>query len=89
MYTVIERGSWSSDVETYTIETAQDNLKQLLSDAHNGKTVVITAMNGWAVKLVPTPIKAKQPRQAGSARGQVWMADDFDEPLDDFAEYME
>ena len=24
----------------------------------------------------------------GAAKGEVWMADDFDHPLDDFAEYM-
>ena len=77
-----------SNMETYTIETAQDSLSQLLSDAHKGKTIVITAENGWAVKLVPTSIATKKPRRAGSARGQVWMADDFDDPLEDFAEYM-
>ncbi len=75
-------------MESYTIETAQTRLDQLMSDAHKGKTVVITAKNGWAVKLVPTPIRASKPRKAGSAEGQVWMSDDFDEPLDDFAEYM-
>lgn len=29
----------------------------------------------------------KQPRQPGSARGQVWMAEDFDAPLDEFRDY--
>ena len=76
-------------MDTYSIEAAQDSLTELLSDAHKGKTVVIRAKNGRAVKLVPTPIRSKKPRKAGSARGQVWMADDFDDPLDDFAEYME
>lgn len=28
-----------------------------------------------------------QPRQPGSARGQVWMAADFDAPLDDLKGY--
>jgi Protein of unknown function (DUF2281) len=28
-------------------------------------------------------------RQRGSAKGQIWMAADFDEPLEDFKEYME
>ena len=70
-------------------KNAQNSLNELLSDAHKGKTVVITAENGWAVKLVPTPIRAKKPRKAGSARGQVWMSDDFDDPLEDFADYME
>lgn len=30
----------------------------------------------------------KSHRQAGTLAGQIWMAPDFDEPLDDFAEYM-
>lgn len=29
----------------------------------------------------------RQPRQPGSARGQVWMADDFDAPLSDFKDF--
>ena len=29
----------------------------------------------------------RQPRQPGSARGQVWMAADFDEPLVYFKDY--
>lgn len=76
-------------MEIYTVESAQDSLNELLSAAHKGKTVVITAENGWAVQLVPTPIRAKQPRKAGSARGQVWMSDDFDDPFDDFADYFD
>lgn len=27
------------------------------------------------------------PRQPGSARGQIWIADDFDAPLADFEDY--
>ena len=76
-------------MKTYTVEAAQDSLGELLVDAHKGNTVVITAKNGWAVKLVPTPARARKPRKAGSARGQVWMSDDFDDPLEDFADYME
>ena len=76
-------------METYSIEAAQDSLTELLADAQKGKTVVIRAKNGWAVKLVPTAIEAKKPRKAGSARGQVWMSDDFDDPLEDFTDYME
>ena len=74
---------------TCSVKNAQDSLNELLSDAHKGKTVLVTAENGWAVKLVPMPIRAKKRRKAGSARGQVWMSADFDEPLDDFADYVE
>lgn len=32
--------------------------------------------------------KPRKNRKAGSAKGMFVMADDFDEPLEDFAEYM-
>lgn len=28
-------------------------------------------------------------RKAGSLKGKIWMSPDFDEPLDEFKEYME
>ncbi|MEM6530371.1 MAG: DUF2281 domain-containing protein [Chloroflexota bacterium] len=73
----------------YSLKDAQEHLKQLIDDAQNGKTVVITVEDNRAVKLVPVtePI-VRKPRQAGSARGKIWMADDFDAPLSDFDEYM-
>ncbi len=74
---------------TYSVEAAQGSLTDLLTDAHQGKTIIIRATNGRAVRLVPTPVAGKRPRKAGSARGLVWMSDDFDAPLEDFADYME
>lgn len=42
------------------------------------------------VKLTPLePIPQRHPAKAGSAKGLVWIADDFDQPLEDFKEYME
>ncbi len=35
-------------------------------------------------KISPFP----RPLKRGSAKGKVWMSDDFDEPLEDFKEYM-
>jgi hypothetical protein len=35
-----------------------------------------------------TYLSAKTPRP-GCMKGQIWMSDDFDAPLDDFKEYME
>nr|WP_242508640.1 DUF2281 domain-containing protein [Rhodocyclus purpureus] len=31
--------------------------------------------------------ESKPPRQPGSAKGSIWIADDFDAPLDDFKTY--
>ncbi len=34
------------------------------------------------------PANQPQVRRAGSAKGQIWIADDFDAPLEDFKDYM-
>ena len=34
------------------------------------------------------PVK-RYPAKAGSAKCQIWISDDFDEPLEEFKEYME
>ena len=75
-------------METCTVEKARNRLDALLLEAHKGKAVLIAAEDGRAVQLVPTPMKARKARKAGSARGQVWMSADFDAPLEDFADHM-
>ncbi len=39
--------------------------------------------------LSQSPATIKPKRTAGSTKGMIWMADDFNEPLEDFREYME
>lgn len=69
-----------------TITEAVQKLPDLIDAALQGEEVTITK-NGSVVKLIPaTTVK---PRQPGSAKGQVWISDDFDEPLEEFKEYME
>lgn len=67
-------------MEQYSLQDAQHHLKKLIEDAQHGKKVLILDENNQAVELIPvdTPMK---PRQAGSARGQIKMASDFDVPL--------
>jgi len=52
-----------------------------------GEGVIITKEYGSGFKIIPLPNKRPYPR-FGSAAGLVEMSDDFDEPLDDFKEYM-
>jgi antitoxin (DNA-binding transcriptional repressor) of toxin-antitoxin stability system len=75
-------------MERYTLRDAQDHLQQLIADAQQGKIVLILDEHDQAVQLVPVIVSSK-PRKAGSARGLVKMANDFDAPLDDFNEYLE
>ena len=69
------------------VEQAKVQLAELVEKASQGEEVVITRGDGAAFRLVPALEAEPQPR-FGSAKGQVWMSEDFDEPLDDFSEYM-
>jgi len=75
-------------MERYSLHEAQDQLKRLIDDARHGKTILILDEDDQAVQLVPVASPTR-PRKAGSARGQITMAPDFDAPLTDFDEYME
>ncbi len=68
------------------IEQAKINLKVLIKAALSGEEIVITQDEKSAVKLVPTSTAKPRP-QFGSAKGKIRIADDFDAPLEDFAEY--
>jgi antitoxin (DNA-binding transcriptional repressor) of toxin-antitoxin stability system len=69
------------------VEEAKSNLPDLIDAAVNGEEVVIAKDDRHAAKLVPVSQARPRP-QFGSARGLISMSDDFDEPLEDFAEYM-
>lgn len=66
-------------------EEASPRLEELIGEASSGESVVITARDGTAVRLVP--VRATGTPQFGSARGLFTMSDDFDAPLEDFAPY--
>lgn len=69
------------------IAEAVQALPDLIKEAMNGEEVVITQENQPLVKL--SPVEQPKPRPTfGSAKGQIWMSDDFDEPLEDFKGYM-
>ncbi|MEH1944753.1 MAG: type II toxin-antitoxin system prevent-host-death family antitoxin [Nostoc sp.] len=67
---------------------ASKNLPDLIEAALSGEEIIIIKDNQPVVKLTPvSPVK--RPRQPGSAKGLITISDDFDEPLEDFKEYME
>ena len=70
-----------------SVQEAQSRLAELVTEAVKGEAVVIAQDDGSAVQLMPIADSLPQPR-FGSAKGRVKVADDFDDPLEDFAEYM-
>ncbi len=74
---------------TVTIQEAQAQLTDLIHRLRDGDEVVITENDQPVAKLARTEPKIEWPCKAGSAKGKIWMAPDFDAPLEDFREYME
>ena len=74
---------------TLSLEEATPVLSQIIGEAaRNHEEIILTRNNIAIAKLVPLDIKSPvKPRQPGSAKGLVTIADDFDAPLDDFEEY--
>lgn len=74
---------------TYQVDIteAQHRLLGLIEAAEHGEEVIITRSQQPLIQLVPIHRSFHQP-QFGSARGRITITDDFDEPLDDFQEYM-
>jgi antitoxin (DNA-binding transcriptional repressor) of toxin-antitoxin stability system len=70
------------------VDDAKSNLPALIDAAINGEEIVIAKDDQHIVKLVP--ISSAKPRpQFGSAKGLISISDKFDEPLEDFSDYME
>jgi len=73
-----------------TIEEAQAHLPELIDKLTPGEEVVIIRNELPIARLVGEPSHVRKPRQPGSAKDKIlYMADDFDAPLEDFKEYME
>ena len=71
----------------YNIAQAKSRLSELVDKAMAGEEVVIARDHKPLLKLVPLQDHSR-PLKPGSARGRIWLADDFDAPLDDFKGYM-
>jgi len=69
------------------VEDAKSNLPDLIDAAVSGEEIIIAKDEQHIVRLVPVSRTKARP-QFGSAKGLISMSDDFDEPLQDFAEYM-
>jgi prevent-host-death family protein len=74
---------------TVTLEDAQARLPELIEQLNSGEEVVITR-NAKPVARLVREQKLPKPRKLGTLKGTVlYMAPDFDAPLEDFKEYME
>ena len=69
------------------LDEAKTHLPDLVEAVIKGEEIVITKDGQPVVKLVSVSQTKSRP-QFGSAKGLISMSDDFDQPLEDFNEYM-
>ena len=75
-------------MKTIDINQALPQISKLIAKAVDGEEIIITKNNQPIVKLVSLQPLPKRPPLFGSDRGLISIRDDFDEPLEDFKDYM-
>ena len=75
---------------TLNLDEAQAQLRMIVSALQPGDEVVLTDNGHELAKLVKTePQPTSWPCKAGSAKDKIlWISPDFDDPLEEFEEYM-
>lgn len=71
-----------------TIHEAKTHLSKLIQEALSGETVIIAKGRKPLIRLEVLPEAKPVRRIGGKKKLVVEMTDDFDEPLDDFSDYM-
>ncbi len=60
---------------------AKTHLSQLVKEAAAGREIIIANAGEPVARLVPLAAEPKPQREPGRLRGQIWIAEDFDDPL--------
>jgi prevent-host-death family protein len=76
---------------TISLSEAQARLAEIVHGLSTGEEVIITENDQPVARLAGAAQELpRKPRKPGTLKGTVlYMAPDFDEPLEDFKEYME
>jgi len=70
-----------------SVADAKARFSEILKLAEAGETVVVTRHGKPVARLEAAQARPKLPR-IGAFKGEIWMSDDFDAPLEGFRDYM-
>ena len=70
----------------FNVAEAKSRFSELVQKAMIGEEVIIAKDNKPVVKLVPL-MELGKTRKPGSAKGQIWLAPDFDATPADYQDY--
>lgn len=71
-----------------SVAEAKAKFSELLKRTEAGEEILVTR-HGKVVAMLSPPREApRKPPLFGALKGQIWISDDFDEPLEVFKDYM-
>jgi prevent-host-death family protein len=70
-----------------SIHEAKTHFSKLVRRAEEGEEIVVRRGSEPVAQIGPLKEKRRRVRGFGSMKGEIWIAPDFDEPLEEFAEY--
>lgn len=70
-------------MQVVNIHDAKTRLSKLLEQVQSGEEVVIAKSGMPIVRLVPYIPPKRKVAPPGAMEGEIWIADDFDAPMDD------
>ena len=68
-------------LDTVNVHEAKTHLSRLLERVERGQEIVIARAGKPVAKLVPLEQGKRTRGLRGKYKGQIWMSDDFDDPL--------
>ncbi len=75
-------------MSSVTLEEARAHLDKLIENLVPGEELLITD-RGQPLAQIEKAQRSSWPSEAGSAAGKIRISPEFDEPLEEFREYME
>lgn len=70
-----------------SVAEAKAKFSELIKRAEAGEEILVTRHGKVVARVGPPAAEAVLPR-IGALKGKIWISDDFDEPLEEFKEYM-
>lgn len=71
-----------------SVAEAKAKFSELIKRAEAGEEIVVTRHGKAVARVMPPEPEQEMLPRIGALKGKIWIADDFDAPLDDFKEYM-
>jgi len=73
-------------MQIVNIHDAKTQLSRLLEQVQSGEDVVIAKSGTPIVRLIPYAVPKRKIAPPGAMAGEIWIADDFDAPMDELFE---